>query len=102
MFDLSFAEIFFVIIVTLLVCKPEDIPVIVRNVTQFFEAIKSYCSELSKELTDIKKDVDIRDEVTGHIRDLEGNLQKTYDVSELETLYHNPIEDTKKEGDKDA
>ena len=102
MFDLSLAEVLFVVIVTLLVCKPEDLPTIIRQISKFFNTMKNYASELSKEFSDIGKEIDVRGDIKGHIRDLEGNIQEVYDVNELEELYEGNDKKSDKDNNKDA
>lgn len=92
MFNLSWAETFVILVVALLVIKPQDIPVIVKHVRGFIRKCKEIQQEISRsvnevidqpEIRDLKKEVEDVNKEIEYIVDREGKLQPTYDISDL-------------------
>lgn len=90
MFDLSFAELFFVIVIALLVIGPEDLPKVVRGIRSLVRKMKSLSHELLAafdqvdEIKTLKEESEKINQEIRHIVDLDGNIQEAYDVDELE------------------
>jgi len=83
MFDLSLAEVVIIAVVALIVIRPEDLPVIMRSIGKFFKKMKKMGREFTEMFDDISSDVgDIKQGVK-EIIDLDGNVQKTYDISDI-------------------
>ena len=77
MFGIGWSE-FLLIAVVLVVCvDPKDIPDLFKNITGFIKKFKDTANEfkdlLTKELGDTNK----------YIKDLNGEIQKTFDVPEI-------------------
>lgn len=92
MLGLSWAETLVIIIVALLVIKPQDIPPMVRGLRGFFRKCKELQQEISRsvmdavdqqEFQDLKKEVQAVNKDIEYIVDMEGNLQETYDIKAL-------------------
>lgn len=102
MFDIAWSEIFVVLVVGIILVKPEDIPKVIKGLKNFF----SYLSNIKNELASVFKDIDYsaveedgqnKKYIKKTIIDLEGNEQEIFDISDLK-----PISDfLKKENNKD-
>jgi len=80
MLDLSFWEIFLVMVACIIFLKPEDIPEILKQTGKFFKKIKNLTAEIAS-IFDIedKKPVYPKNKVLG----LDGEYHDAYDVSEV-------------------
>lgn len=89
MFDLSFAETLVIIVIGLLVLGPKELPQVVKAVRTASAKIKELGNQLVSTLDDIEQVSDIKKEVEQvnqdiqKIVDLDGNLQQTYDLSDV-------------------
>lgn len=92
MLGLSWTETLVILIVALLVIKPQDIPPIVRGMRQFFRKCKAIQQEISNtlmevvdevELKELKEEVQAINKDIEYIADMEGNLQETYNIKDL-------------------
>ena len=89
MFDLSWAEISIVALVGLLVLGPKEFAAIVRNCRKIIGKIKNIGQEFTDAITDMDEVKDLKKEAgkvnedINMIVDLEGKLQKTYDISDF-------------------
>lgn len=95
MFGLSWSETLLILVVALVVMKPQDIPPIIRSVRGFFRKCKALQQEFSgtfmdivdqpefDDLKDLKKEAQTVNKDIGYIVDMEGNLQETYDIKDL-------------------
>lgn len=89
MFDLSWAEMAVVMIVGILVIGPKDMPVVIRNIKKFSHKAKEITSEIIKSfdedesISDLKNEVNKINKDIKTIVDLEGNIQPTYDISDI-------------------
>lgn len=100
MFDFSFIEILVVIVVTLLVVKPEDVPGILRAVGRGLGKLKQISNEWASILDDISKDVgadDIKREMRTVV-DLDGNEREAFDVSDLDGIPQKELKKTDENG----
>lgn len=105
MFGLSWTEIFVILVIALLVMKPEDIPPMIRAVRGFFHKCKELQQEISgslmevidqPEIHDLKKEVQAVNRDIEYIADMEGNLQETYNIKDLlEKKHTTPPSETK-------
>lgn len=94
MFDLSLSEIILVILVALLVIKPKDVPVILRN----FKEWKNKASHFKREALEYIKNIDGAKEIHSELRslkeevktivDLDGNPQRVYDIDDIRNDLH--------------
>lgn len=105
MFDLGWTEILVLVVVALLVIKPEDLPGVMRAVGKTIRKIKAMARELTDAFEDITDD-DIADsadkktsnkskntdhpENTKQILGDDGKFYTAYDISELEDLARKP------------
>ena len=81
MFDFSFAEIAIVVVVALLVLKPEDIPELLFRLKQLLRKVMSIVHEFTAVVDDIK---DLRDEELNlHALQEESPQQETLDEPTL-------------------
>jgi len=88
MFDLSLSEIIIIVVITLIVVKPEDVPGIMRSLGKALGKVKEMAREFTSAISDVSKDTGLS-EVKSELRevvDLEGNIREAYDVSEIEKL----------------
>jgi len=91
MFDLAWSEIILVAVVGLLVIGPKEIPTVIRFCKNTLHKLRSLSKEVTdsfKELDpidDLKKETEKLNEDIRYIVDLEGNLQPTYDLSDVVT-----------------
>jgi sec-independent protein translocase protein TatB len=53
MFDIGFGEIILVLVIAILVLKPEDVPLVIRTVAKFIAHIKAWIKSIQNEV-DIK------------------------------------------------
>ena len=92
MFGLSWAETLVILVVALIVIKPQDIPGIIRAVRSFFQKCKQLQQEITgsfsdvfndEDITELKKEVQAINKDINYIVDMDGNLQETYDVKSL-------------------
>jgi len=95
MFDFAWSEMIVVAIVGLLILGPEELPTIVRSVRKGINKLKTMASDFSssvlddEHMTDLKGEARKINEDIKTIIDLEGNIQPTYDISDI-------VDDTKK------
>jgi len=88
MFDISLSEIGFVLIIAILIFKPEDWPEIVRSISKIINKIKNLYSDITNEFKQTINDLDEQGDIKSQITDLNGELQNTYDISDLEQYYN--------------
>ncbi len=97
MFDLSLAEILVIIVLAIIIIKPEDMPEIMRTIGKIIGKIKRMTREFTAIFDDvsgdIKKDIkEIQDEAekAGYelheITDQDGNIHKAYNIDDLEDM----------------
>jgi sec-independent protein translocase protein TatB len=100
MFDLSFAELAVIGVVAFVVVGPEELPTVLRSVRKGITYVKGLAGELTAAIDDAVKESDIdlkseakriNDEVR-HIVDMDGKLQRTYDIEDF------LMEDEKRKG----
>jgi len=92
MFDLSFWEIIVIAVIAMMVVKPEDMPDIMRSIGKAIGKVKRSAKEFMSLFDDVVKDEDLKEvsqEFT-EIIDLDGNVQKAYDISDLDDLSRKP------------
>lgn len=77
MFGISFSELLIIAFAALLIIGPKDLPMVLRKVGKAVGKIKKLGDEFMDALnTEI-------DQPKKYIKDLDGNLQKTYDIEDL-------------------
>jgi Sec-independent protein translocase protein TatA len=77
-FDLSFSEVGIILVVAILVLKPEDLPVVMNKIGRFIRSIKAYISDLDFELKNPPSDKN-----NIKIIDLDGIERETYDLKDI-------------------
>jgi sec-independent protein translocase protein TatB len=89
MFDLSWSELMVVGVVGLVVIGPEELPAIVRNCKKIMAQIKQVSKEFTDSITEMDEFKDLKEEAKKlnedikTIVDLDGNVQRTYDISDI-------------------
>lgn len=89
MFNLSWSEIFIILIAALIFIGPDELPSVIRTVREFIRKIRNLGSELASSLNEFEQQSNLRDEaeqLNSDIRtiiDLDGNPQETYDISDI-------------------
>ncbi|MCB2082110.1 MAG: hypothetical protein KDD76_05685 [Rickettsiales bacterium] len=88
MFDISLTEIAVVIIIALLVMKPEDVPSAVRAVRRVFQQLRDIAAEFSQVVTEASDAAGISEakQELKEIVDLEGNIREAYDIKDIHKL----------------
>lgn len=88
MFGFSFGELIVVAAIALLVLGPNELKEIIRSwrklssqIEKYYKAYMNYFNEAFKDLDDLEAEED--KEIVNYILDMEGNLQKTYDLSKI-------------------
>jgi sec-independent protein translocase protein TatB len=92
MLDFSFGELALIVLVALVIVGPKDMPVVMRTIgrwvgqfrgitDEFRAGFKSAMNETS--LKDIEKDLAHIQEEIQFIKDEQGNMQRTYDISDF-------------------
>jgi Sec-independent protein translocase protein TatA len=79
MFDFSLAELGMVGLIALFVLGPKDMLVLLKACRDFFGSLKKHYLDYTDYLNKALDDLDDKDKIV----DLEGKLQKTYDISKL-------------------
>ena len=76
MFGFSWGEILFVAIIVIIFTDPKDLPAFARKAASFVRKVRAFGNEftsvINKELAEPKS----------YIQDLNGDMQKTYDISD--------------------
>jgi sec-independent protein translocase protein TatB len=89
MFEFSFAEMSLIMLVALLLIGPEELPGIIRNIRNFKKKSQRMLKEVTNSLLDVEDADSLKNEFNKlnddikKIVDLEGNLQETYDISDI-------------------
>ncbi len=102
MFDFSWAEIVVVALVGLVVIGPSDLPKVIRFIKKTISKVKNVSREFTKSILDegeinsLKKEAEEVNQDLKQIVDLEGNLQDTYDVSDIYDELNRPDSSNKK------
>lgn len=93
MLDFSFGEITLIALVALLVVGPKDIPIVMRTLGKWMGQCKGIADEFRAgfksafdhhSLTDLKQEMQSLGDEARFIRDEQGNLQRVYDISDLQ------------------
>lgn len=79
MFDLGWPELFIIVVVTLLVVGPKDLPGVLRTVTGTLRKARGMARELQRGIEDIAKETGVHDLK----RDLERSTDFTKDLADL-------------------
>lgn len=89
MFDLSLAETSLTLVVALFLIGPEELPGVIRAVRKVTNKSKAMVKEFTDSIMEIEEVGNLKNEVEKlnsdikRIVDLEGNLQDTYDISDI-------------------
>ena len=97
MFDFSFSEFALLAVAALLLVDPKDVPGIVRTCGKWFRELRSVTEDVRGNMRNLLAEADlttIKDEIEDDLReaakapryieDEQGNLQRVYDISDLE------------------
>jgi sec-independent protein translocase protein TatB len=92
MLDFSFGELALIALVALLVVGPKDLPVVLRTVGRWVGQCKGIADEFKEgfksamqdsEFSELHSSVNELRQQGNYIRDLQGNLQRTYDIPDF-------------------
>lgn len=84
MFELSFSELLLVVVVALVVLKPEDLPQVMKTIARVIKKVRGFVSDQRNVLEDIKREVGLSDgaqaakEVEYYITGMDGKQYRTY------------------------
>lgn len=91
MFGLSFAEMAVIMVMALVVIGPKELPAVIRAVARTFRQVRELGGEFRRNLDELTEEAelkDLKDDINKELTamptliDLEGNEQRTYDISE--------------------
>ena len=85
MLDLSFVELLFIAVVSLIVIGPEDLPKVARSIMGFFKQIKAAVSDVKQSVDAMVDETGMQDfkEDMDYILDQNGEYQPVYDISDV-------------------
>ncbi len=83
MFDFSLPELGLVGLVALLVLGPKDMVIFLKSVSQVFGKVKGYYNDYVKYLNDAINEVEAEKNVVDMIVDMDGNMQRVYDLNKI-------------------
>lgn len=90
MLELSLAELAFIGLIALIFIGPQELPEVMRSVMRFVRSAKSMVADVKGsvyELVDESGVGEVKREIekeAKYIEDLDGNMQRIYDVSEIQ------------------
>lgn len=79
MFDLSFGEIFLVLIAALLCIGPKEMPAAVRAVMRFFKGVRGIFGEIKSAFSEMVEEPDANTTKPRMIQGDDGNMYESYD-----------------------
>lgn len=87
MFGLSLAEIAIILLVAIVVIGPKELPTVIRALARVFHQLRGLAHEFRRNFDELTEEAELKkisDDLTSMptIIDLEGNEQRTYDISE--------------------
>ena len=96
MFDVSFSELFLILVVAVVAIGPKDLPMVIRHVTRWMRQLRGLMGEVRKGMDGLMQEARIQElhedlKQQSKILDLEGKWQETYDISDLTTPTHTPV-----------
>jgi Sec-independent protein translocase protein TatA len=89
MLDISFGELALIVIVAAFVIKPQDVPALIQKITGWIRQFRAFSQQLREQFTgfagaeEIAKLKEELQEQAKYIRDAEGKLYRSYDISDL-------------------
>jgi Tat protein translocase TatB subunit len=99
MFDISLGEMALIMAVAVLVIGPKELPTVIKKVTGWIRQLRAMAQQITDQFSDVAGMDEIQklrqelQEQAKFIRDAEGNLYRTYDISDM--MPPPPIEDKK-------
>jgi sec-independent protein translocase protein TatB len=100
MFDIAWSELGVIAVVAVVLLRPEDLPILLRTVKKTLSTLQQWKLQLTHTAHEIMEEAEMEplkkeweslkeikhefDQPTGYITDLDGNLQPTYDLSDLQ------------------
>ena len=94
MFDISFAEIFIILVAGLLVLGPKEIPVAVKYIVQLFAKLRDVVNEFKSQFDDI---ANIKQEIEDDIEFIKGDDGNYYPIYKMDD-----VEDTSRPEKKNS
>jgi sec-independent protein translocase protein TatB len=89
MFDLSFAEVLLIVVVTVIFIGPKDLPVVVRAIARAMRSMRSLASELKQAFDELGKESgiqDVTDTLNEEVRLIKGDDGQFYEAHDVEKL----------------
>ncbi len=89
MFEFSLAELALIMVAVLLLVGPDELPGIIRSLRNYSRKSRQVIKEFTNSIMEIEEIGGLKDEVKKlnddikKIVDLDGNLQQTYDISDI-------------------
>ena len=108
MFNISLFESLIILLVGIIFIGPKEIPTVISFIKKIIIQIKSVTDSVKSSISeidvvqDIKNDVNEVDSSIKEIVDLDGNIQKVYDISNLmPEIKVNEVDEIKKDNNKE-
>ena len=89
MLELSLAELAFIGLIALIFIGPQELPDVLRGVMRFVRSLRGMVAEVKGSVAELVDETGVKEvreeleEEAKYIEDLEGNMQRIYDVSEI-------------------
>lgn len=103
MLGMSWSEIAVILIVAIMVIRPEDIPSVLRNAGRLIGRIKKLTSELKATFDEVVEQANLKEEegkLRKQIVDLEGKLQDTYQLDDIKPFIKESVQEEDERGGK--
>jgi len=93
---MSLSEILVILIITLLILKPKDIPIIIKTTQQLIGYLRNLTAEFSSHLHNSQdNNCDTQDEIKFYLQkiiDINGTYEGDYSIKHLKSKYHELIQ----------
>jgi sec-independent protein translocase protein TatB len=89
MFDVSLSELLVIAVIGVLVIGPKELPVVMRSVMRAVRQLKSFAKQFTDQFTQMVDESELKEfreemrEEVRYIRDAEGKLYESYDISDF-------------------
>lgn len=89
MLDVSLGELAIIMVVALIVIGPKELPTVIRHITDWLRQLRSFSQQITSQLSSLDQSGEILklkeelQEQARFIRDAEGKIYLTYDISDL-------------------
>lgn len=89
MLDVSLGELAIIMVVAVLVIGPKELPTVIAHVTRWIRKIRAFSQQITSQFMSLEEMDEIHKlrqelrEQASYIRDAEGKLYRTYDISDI-------------------